>query len=82
MSVNGYQIEIPLDKDGQTYDVPCLTTESDNIFVLLEDAGADIKVEGTTLEDGTEGQGRHFRHLGKQHPVGDGDPARIPGPST
>jgi len=52
MSVNGYQIEIPLDKDGQTYDVPCLTTESDNIFVLLEDAGADIKVEGTTLKTG------------------------------
>ncbi|MDD2414453.1 MAG: aryl-sulfate sulfotransferase [Eubacteriaceae bacterium] len=52
MAVNGFEMEIPLDQDGATYDVPCLTTERDNVFTLLEDAGANIKIEGTTLKTG------------------------------
>lgn len=50
LTVNGYTMEVPLSEDGAIYDVPSLHTGNDNEFVLLNDAGASIKVDGATLK--------------------------------
>lgn len=52
LNVNGQSVIIPLNDDQAVYDVPCLTTERDNVFILENDAGASIKVEGVTLQTG------------------------------
>jgi arylsulfate sulfotransferase len=52
LNVNGQSVIIPLDQDQAVYDLPCLTTERDNVFILENDAGASIKVEGVTLKTG------------------------------
>lgn len=50
LSVNGYAVEIPMKEDGATFDVPSLTTETENEFVLMNDAGASIEVNKTKLQ--------------------------------
>ena len=50
LSVNGQSIVIPLDKDQEIYDLPSLSTEETNIFILENDLGASIKVAGVTLQ--------------------------------
>lgn len=52
LSVNGQELIIPLEEDQAVYDLPSLTTETANIFILENDAGANIKVDGTTLQTG------------------------------
>lgn len=50
LSVNGYVVEIPMKEDGATFDVPSLTTETENEFVLMNDAGASIEVNKAKLQ--------------------------------
>lgn len=50
ISVNGYAVEIPLNEDGATYDIPSLTTEHENEFILMNDAGASIEVNEAKLQ--------------------------------
>ncbi|MEG0074347.1 MAG: arylsulfotransferase family protein [Eubacterium sp.] len=52
LSINGYAVEIPLDEDGQTFDIPSLTTETPNEFILMNDAGSSIEVNETKLQTG------------------------------
>ncbi|MGL4282125.1 MAG: hypothetical protein ACRCSI_00280, partial [Eubacterium aggregans] len=52
LNVNGQSVIIPLNDDQEVYDVPCLSTERDNVFILENDTGASIKVEGVTLQTG------------------------------
>lgn len=49
IAVNGYSMEIPLSEDGATFDVPSLRVGNDNEFILINDAGANIEVDGAKL---------------------------------
>lgn len=50
LSVNGTNVEIKLDQDNKVYDLPCLTTERDNEFTLLNDLSAVVKINDTELK--------------------------------
>ncbi len=50
LSVNGTNVEIKLDQDNAVYNLPCLTTERDNEFTLLNDLSATVKINDTELK--------------------------------
>lgn len=52
MSINGYTVEVPLKKDGRTFNAPCLTTEHGNAFTLLGYPGGEVTVNGQGMSVG------------------------------
>lgn len=52
LSVNGHTVQIPLSQDGMTYDLPCLTSEGDNEFTLVNDPAAKVTIEKRNVANG------------------------------
>lgn len=50
LSVNGTNVEIKLDQENRVYELPCLSTERDNDFTLLNDLSAVVKINDVELK--------------------------------